>query len=273
MGPVKVASKSLYETSAVAVFPCLLTPTLLGVCNIAVTFTVTCTLPCWFSVFPHSFGGKERLVAVCCCIWAKANIHLFFDQSEQDRSHKWASRWDYILDSMPHTKIQWIRWELSLTHNFHLQARIYYSSKMVQLAALVKSNMNDLISLKRTMEQTTEILQKSKHFNRKVNEWKATQPSLRVFSGKLSKMGALQKLQNSIQTLIILSPVYPIHTNSLFWVTLEELPFCHFPPPKYFCSWLRLSNLVDLSFEYLSFQTNGKQSYSFPVLSHFCNGL
>ena len=28
---------------------------------------------------------------------------------------------------------------------------------------------------------------KSKHFNQKVNGWKATQPSLRVFSGKLSK--------------------------------------------------------------------------------------
>ncbi|XP_020632629.1 transmembrane 9 superfamily member 2-like isoform X1 [Orbicella faveolata] len=26
---------------------------------------------------------------------------------EEDANHKWASRWDYILDSMPHTKIQW----------------------------------------------------------------------------------------------------------------------------------------------------------------------
>lgn len=26
---------------------------------------------------------------------------------EEDPNHKWASRWDYILDSMPHTKIQW----------------------------------------------------------------------------------------------------------------------------------------------------------------------
>lgn len=26
---------------------------------------------------------------------------------EQNANHKWASRWDYILDSMPHTKIQW----------------------------------------------------------------------------------------------------------------------------------------------------------------------
>ncbi|KAL9965970.1 hypothetical protein ACROYT_G029844 [Oculina patagonica] len=26
---------------------------------------------------------------------------------EKDPNHKWASRWDYILDSMPHTKVQW----------------------------------------------------------------------------------------------------------------------------------------------------------------------
>ena len=52
------------------------------------------------------------------------------------------------------------------------------------------------------------------------------------FQRKIVQMGALQKLQNSIQTLIILSPVYPIHTNSLFWVIFEELPFCHFPPPN-----------------------------------------
>ena len=24
----------------------------------------------------------------------------------------------------------------------------------------------------------------------------------------------------------------PIHTNSLFWVILEKLPFCYFPPPN-----------------------------------------
>ena len=52
------------------------------------------------------------------------------------------------------------------------------------------------------------------------------------FLRKIVQMGALQKLQNSIQTLIILWPVYPIHTNSLFWVIFEELPFCHFPPPN-----------------------------------------
>ena len=48
------------------------------------------------------------------------------------------------------------------------------------------------------------------------------------FRRKIVQMGALQKLQNSIQTLVILWPVYPINTNSLFWVIFEELPLCHF---------------------------------------------
>ena len=51
------------------------------------------------------------------------------------------------------------------------------------------------------------------------------------FQRKIVQMGALQKTQNSIQILIILWTVYSIHTNSLFWVILEELPFCDFPPP------------------------------------------
>ena len=41
-----------------------------------------------------------------------------------------------------------------------------------------------------------------------------------------------------------------------------RFPFSSF---GYFYSWLRLSNIVDLSFEY------GEQPYSFPVLSRLCN--
>ena len=53
------------------------------------------------------------------------------------------------------------------------------------------------------------------------------------FLWKIVQMGTLHKLQNSaIQTLIIFWPVYPIHTNSLFWVIFVELPFCHLPPPN-----------------------------------------
>ena len=49
------------------------------------------------------------------------------------------------------------------------------------------------------------------------------------FQQKIVQMGALQ---NPIQTLIILWPVYPTHTISLFWVMFEEQPFCHIPPPN-----------------------------------------
>ena len=60
------------------------------------------------------------------------------------------------------------------------------------------------------------------------------------FLWKIVQMGTLQKLHNFIQTLIqtltciIFWPVYPIHTNSLFWVIFVELPFCDFPSPNTF---------------------------------------
>ena len=96
---------------------------------------------------------------------------------------------------------------------------------------------------------------------------------LKSFLWKIVQMGTLQKLQNSIQTLISFWPVYPIHTNSLFWVIFVELPFCHFPPPN--TSIRGKDSKIQLIFHLsiLVFQTNGKQPYSFPVLSHFCNGL
>ena len=86
-------------------------------------------------------------------------------------------------------------------------------------------------------------------------------------------MGTLQKLQNSIQTLFIFWPVYPIHTNSLFQVIFIQLPFCHFPPPN--TSIRGKESKIQLIFHLniLVFQTNGKHSYSFPVLTRFCNGL
>ena len=58
------------------------------------------------------------------------------------------------------------------------------------------------------------------------------QTKFKSFLWKIVQMGTLQKSQNSIQTLIIFWPVYPIHTNSLVWVIFVELPFCHFPPPN-----------------------------------------
>ena len=83
------------------------------------------------------------------------------------------------------------------------------------------------------------------------------------------------ELQNSVQTLIILWPVYPIHTNSLFWVIFEKLPFCYFLPPN--TSTRGKDSQIQLIFHLnifkLVFQTNGKKPCSFPVLSHFCNCL
>ena len=92
------------------------------------------------------------------------------------------------------------------------------------------------------------------------------------FLWKIVQMRTLQKLQNSIQTLVIFQPVYPIHTNSLFWVIFVELPFFHFPPPN--TSIRGQDSKIQLIFHLnvLVFQTNGKQPYSFPVLSRFCNG-
>ena len=70
-------------------------------------------------------------------------------------------------------------------------------------------------------------------------------------------MGALQKLQNSIQSFVIFWPVDTIHTNSLFEVIFEDLPFCHFPSLN--TSILLLSTLADLSFQYLTGSFSNKQ--------------
>ena len=98
---------------------------------------------------------------------------------------------------------------------------------------------------------------------------KSYQTEFKSFQRKI-----LQKLQNSIQTLIILWPVYPIHTNSLFWVIFEELPFCQFPP-RNTSFILGKDSQIWLIFHLniLVFQTNGKQPYSFPALSRFWSGL
>ena len=93
------------------------------------------------------------------------------------------------------------------------------------------------------------------------------------FSAENCSNGSLAKVANSIQILIILWPVYPIHTNSLFQVIFEELSFSHFPPLN--TSVLGKDCQIQLIFHLniLVFQTNGKQPYSLPVLSRFRNCL
>ena len=73
------------------------------------------------------------------------------------------------------------------------------------------------------------------------------------FQRKIVQMGAFQKLQNSIQILIMFWPVYPIHTNSLFWVAFEELPFCLFPPTNTSISGKDSKIYLIFLFEHLSF--------------------
>ena len=86
----------------------------------------------------------------------------------------------------------------------------------------------------------------------------ATQPSLRVLSRKLSKWEPYKSCKISYKPWW---PVYPNHANSLFWVIVKELPFCH---SKYFYLHLRLSNLDDLSFKHINFSNKQKTTILFP---------
>ena len=90
---------------------------------------------------------------------------------------------------------------------------------------------------------------KSKHFNWKFTEWKATQPSLRDNSiHKIVQMGALLKSckfhTNPYNFVACLPNPYKVSIFGDIW-RATILPFSSF---KYFYSWLRLSNLADLSF-------------------------
>ena len=80
-------------------------------------------------------------------------------------------------------------------------------------------------------------------------------------------------MQNSIQFLIILWLVYPIDTNSLFKVIFEEPAFYHFPTLDTSVLGKDALILVIFHLNVIVFQTNGKQPYSFPVLSRFCDCL
>ena len=93
------------------------------------------------------------------------------------------------------------------------------------------------------------------------------------FQRKIVQMGVSQMLQNSIQTLLFLWLVYPIHTNFLFKVIFEESAFYHFPTLNTSVLCKDSQILLIFHLNVLVFQRNGKQPYSFPVLSRFCNWL
>ena len=94
---------------------------------------------------------------------------------------------------------------------------------------------------------------------------KSYSTKFKSFQRKILQMGAFQKLQNSIQTLVILWPVYPIHTNSLFWVIFEELPFCHFPPPNTFIRGNDSQIQFIFHFEYFSNKRKTTIPFSRPL--------
>lgn len=55
---------------------------------------------------------EHQLVNLQVGYWLYLKLCLLF---QEEKSIRWASRWDYILESMPHTHIQWFRWEESLS--------------------------------------------------------------------------------------------------------------------------------------------------------------
>ena len=66
------------------------------------------TSPLWSQAF-HSGEGGLRVIVLAMAFFVLKWKFYFILQPETDPNQKWASRWDYILDSMPHTKIQWFR--------------------------------------------------------------------------------------------------------------------------------------------------------------------
>ena len=70
--------------------------------------TPLCTWPWWDQAF-HSCEEGISVIELAAVFFCTEEEIYFILQPETDPNHKWASRWDYILDSMPHTKIQWFR--------------------------------------------------------------------------------------------------------------------------------------------------------------------
>ena len=104
---------------------------------------------------------------------------------------------------------------------------------------------------------------KSKHFNWNVTEWKAAQPSLRVFSENCSN-GSFAKVAkfhaNPYNFVACLPNPYKLSVSGDIW-RATILPFLS---SKYLYSRQRLSNLVDLLFEYLGFSNKRKTTILFP---------
>ena len=117
----------------------------------------------------------------------------------------------------------------------------------------------------------------SKHFNWNVTEWKATQSSMSVFNGKLSKV--LKFSSSETQGLLVGTMRYFLR-ESLFQELKHSALETNFRAENIESSQLvapgspRMPSpkTLTLSWSFIS-QTNRKQPYSLPVLSRFCNGL
>ena len=70
--------------------------------------TSLCPWPWWDQAL-HSCEEGISVIELAVVFFCTEEEIYFILQPETDPNHKWASRWDYILDSMPHTKIQWFR--------------------------------------------------------------------------------------------------------------------------------------------------------------------
>ena len=81
---------------------------------------------------------------------------------------------------------------------------------------------------------------------------------LESYQQKIVQIGALQKLQNSIQTLYNFLACLPNPYKLSILGDISRAIILPFSSSKYFYFCLRLSNLVDLSFQYPSFSNKGK---------------
>ena len=82
------------------------------------------------------------------------------------------------------------------------------------------------------------------------------------FQRKNFQLRALQKLQNSIHNPYSFVARLPDPSKLSILGNVWRATILPFPSSKYFFSWLRLLNIIDLSFKYLSFSIKQKTNRS-----------
>ena len=132
---------------------------------------------------------------------------------------------------------------------------------LLSTSALINSEQCQLRLLwpiTKTWEHWDELLilisLKIQTFQQKCNEWKAIQSAENCQNGSLAKVAKFHT--NPYKFVACLPNPYKL---SILGDT-GELPFCYFPPPN---TSIRGEDLVDLSFEYLSFSNKKKTTILF----------